>query len=366
MHILALGVWLVSSENATRVNLAPDSAASKSQPLSREATFEEYEAGDRDLLFDSFKIYEDGDHIEKGIRKLDTSVEHGAEKLEPEVAKSGGPTTASPAKGGPTAASRSGGSSTASQSDRPLPSEGDPPVAFKAENGPLPTKGSPPAIEGSPPATKGSPPATKSSPPVTKGSPAAVKGPSFNATDGPKAASQPATKLLPQPADWAERRNDVVDSEEQTIFEDSEMENRKPNVSGTLVTKLIPEILKYNGRMVLPSSEEQPDPAHRRERKTAAISEAASVVQKMTPRRVRHESHNRVAFVPPSKSSFQLANMSRLEEIFDLYNPYRLLDIWNDNEELEVLTPECRSQMQMYLVALRAGESWAIKSKCFV
>lgn len=290
--IFALSVWLVSSKNVTRVNLAtnPSTSTAKSplQPQSKE--FEEYEGGDRDLLFDNFKIYEDGDNIEKGIRKLDTSVENGGgERLEPEVAKK--------------------------------------------------------------PSTSNSTVAVTSKP------------------------SQVETKvpLLQAAATKVERRQDGdvpnAESDEQTIiFEDSEIENRKPNVSGTLVTKLIPEILKYNGRMVMPSSDEQPDPGHRKGRKTASVNEGASVVQKLTPRRVRHESHNRVTFVaaPPSKSSFQVSNISRLEEIFDLYNPYRLLDIWTGNEELEALTPECRSQMHMYLVALRAGESWAIKSKSFL
>ncbi|KAK7580785.1 hypothetical protein V9T40_001414 [Parthenolecanium corni] len=292
LYILALSVWLVSSKNVTRVNstanLSTSTIKSPLQPQAKEA-FEEYEGGDRELLFDNFKIYEDGDNIEKGIRKLDTSVENGGgEKLEAEVVKN----------------------------DKPLASNS-------------------------------------------------------TATVSPK-TSEVTTKLpLLQPAETkVERRldGDVLntDSEEQTIiFEDSEVENRKPNVSGTLVTKLIPEILKYNGRMVLPSSEEQPDPDHRRGPKTASVKESGSVVQKLTPRRVRHESHNRVKFVaaPTSKSSFQLSNISRLEEIFDLYNPYRLLEIWNDNEELEALTPECRSQMHMYLVALRAGQSWAIKSE---
>lgn len=289
LYVLALSVWLVSSKNVTRVNLAanPSTSTVKSplQPQSKE--FEEYEGGDRDLLFDNFKIYEDGDNIEKGIRKLDTSVENGGgERLESEVVK------------------------------KPLATNSTIPVTLKTSQ-------------------------VESKVPLLQ--PAETKVERRQEGDGPK----------------------VESDEQKIIFEDSEVENQKPNVSGTLVTKLIPEILKYNGRMVLPSSEEQPDPGYRRERKTASVNEDASVVQKLTPRRVRHESHNRVAFVaaPPSKNSFQLANISRLEEIFDLYNPYRLLDIWNDNEELEALTPECRSQMQMYLVALLAGQSWAIKSK---
>ncbi len=250
----------VLSQNSTRVqNATPTTPPASSHIPASNArslkdSYEEYDAGDRDLLFDNFKTYEDDAVIEKGIRKLDTSIEAGA--------------------------------------------------VVSVKN------------------------AQNSTAPSTSASPI--------------------------------DRKDIEDEEQSVLFEDSE--NREANISGTLVTKLIPEILKYNGRMVMPSSEElQRDP------KTESLVKEGggdSVIQKLSPRKIRQES-------PEEQNvrlhdAYHVRNFSKLEDIFDLYNPYRLNDVWEQNEELERLSPECRLQTETYLTALQRGQSWAIKSKSLI
>lgn len=152
----------------------------------------------------------------------------------------------------------------------------------------------------------------------------------------------------------ASRSSSSDDEEEVVVFEDSEASNAKPNISGILVTQQIDDILKHNGRMMLPSSFEEREDAPQERNETRQ-----DVVQKLGPRKVRAES------ITPStiSSAVYARNVSRLEEIFDLYNPYRLLDNWEISDELEKMTVKCREQSKLYFLALRRGESWAIKSK---
>lgn len=263
---LGFCLCLVSSaENATSTQKMPTTKLPLAQ--NSKENFEEYDANDGDLLFDNFKTYEADENIEKGIRKLDTSVE-SAEKVEKVYVD---------------------------------------------------------------------------------------KEPSFVNSTGEMSKSG---IKMDHVANLTISSIDRNDEEEGVIFEDSEANNAKSNISGTLVTKLIPEILKYNGRMVIPDHEE-PLKGEEQEQKANVISESKSVVQKMPSRRVRQQSN-----LPPTISSaFFSRNISRLQDIFDLYNPYRLFDIWEESEELEKLTPLCRTQTEVFLLALRRGDSWAVKSK---
>lgn len=269
---LGFCLCLVSStDNVTRGN-APVTQPPSAGRNSRES-YEEYDANDRDLLFDNFKTYEADETIEKGIRKLDTSVE-SAEK----------------------------------------PVDDDKAAAERATG--------------------------------------AVSSPSALAKAAKAAEGDAATT-----ASSIDRKDE---DEDGVVFEDSEAgDDAKSNISGTLVTKLIPEILKYNGRMVMPVSQDQAETVRPQEPKSNAIDESKSVVQKLSPRRVRQQSN-----VPPAiSSSIYAPNVSRLEDIFDLYNPYRLFDVWEENRELEKLSPLCRTQTEVFLLALQRGASWAIKSE---
>lgn len=251
-----------SAENATSTQKMPITRLPSVQKS--KDNFEEYDANDGDLLFDNFKTYGTDENIEKGIRKLDTSVE-SAEKVYDDRAPSFVNSTSEMSKSG-----------------------------IRMDH---------------------------------------IANLTISSID----------------------RND---EEEGVIFEDSEANNLKSNISGTLVTKLIPEILKYNGRMVIPDHQE-PLKGEEQEQKANVTSENKSVVQKMPSRRVRQQSN-----LPPTMSSaFFSRNISRLQDIFDLYNPYRLFDIWEESEELEKLSPLCRTQTEVFLLALRRGDSWAVKSK---
>lgn len=271
----------VTTTSATTTILTQNKLTTRSSiPKNLKESYEEYEGNsDRDLFFDTFKVYDDDGSIEKGIRKLDTSFEN-TDKLE---------------------------------SNEELK------------------------------------PKTNSTEIKT------LKIPVF-------LPSSSESFLLPSAEDESIDRSDNIsanhnDEDESIIFEDSELNNRSPNISGTLVTKLIPEILKYNGRMVMPTSEEQ----LLEDQNKGAANESNNVVQKLSSlRKVRQDSS------PESTDlsvSYYAHNLSRLENIFDIYNPYRLLEIWEDNNELERMTSLCRSQMETFLIALKHGEVWAIKSK---
>lgn len=149
----------------------------------------------------------------------------------------------------------------------------------------------------------------------------------------------------------------LKDEEEEGVFEDSEA-NQNANISGTLVAKMMPEILKYNGRMVLPSSEEQDTKQNQRIERRSDIVESKSVIQKLSRSKIDTEPKD----FPTAGASFA-RNASRLDEILDLFNPYRLYDIWQENDEFVRLSLTCHAEMEVYLMSLKRAESWALKGE---
>lgn len=213
-----------------------------------------------------------------------------------------------------------------------------------------------------------------------------------------------------------------VDSSEktdETIYENSE--NNASSIAGSLMSKLLPEILKYNGRMILPSTmeddikksnvrrdkeplfgEEENEPLSGDATGTGTGTETGTgtgylkqVVASVRGggKSVSDRSDDEKPFAAEAEqdgasseedeiaagykkeelrrnvSEETFSNSFRLEDSLDLYNPYRLLDIWRtdgSNRLFLELTSDCRLHTETFLISLEKATPWALKSElCF-
>lgn len=54
----------------------------------------------------------------------------------------------------------------------------------------------------------------------------------------------------------------------------------------------------------------------------------------------------------------------KFDELFDVWNPVRLLDFWDKKTISEVvISLACHRDISQYLQGISAGENWALKSK---
>ena len=148
----------------------------------------------------------------------------------------------------------------------------------------------------------------------------------------------------------------IKQDDDQDIFEDSDINNKNGNISGILVTKMVPEILKYS-KMVVSSSEEMGAKQNHRVGRRTDDPESETVIQKLSRSKIDSESKSSTveAFVPQ--------NVSRFDQVLDLFDLYRLFDVWKVNYELNKLSPKCYADMEVFLVGLHRGKPWALKSE---
>lgn len=144
--------------------------------------------------------------------------------------------------------------------------------------------------------------------------------------------------------------------EDEEVFEDSELNHQNGNISGILVPKIVPEILKY-GKMVLPSSEELGTKQNQRVGRRTEDPDSRTVIQRLSRSKIDQEP--KISTV----EAFVQQNVSRLDQVLDLFDLYRLFDIWQDNYELNKLSPKCYADMGIFMVGLKRGKPWALKSE---
>lgn len=142
--------------------------------------------------------------------------------------------------------------------------------------------------------------------------------------------------------------------EDEEVFEDSELNHQNGNISGIQLTKIVPEILKY-GKMVLPSSEELGAKQYQRVGRRSEDPDSKTVIQKLSRSKIDQD--------PKSSTveTFVQRNVSRLDQVLDLFDLYRLFDIWPDNYELNKLSPKCYAEMGKFMDGLKRGKPWALK-----